>query len=73
MAEDVIASFEALQAEMAAINEALADPQLYARDPKTFAARSKRLGAAQAELDAGQGLHTREGTGNIARPQDDRR
>lgn len=45
---------EALQAEMATINEALADPQLYARDPKTFAAKSDRLGAAQAELDAAE-------------------
>jgi ATP-binding cassette subfamily F protein uup len=45
---------EALQAEMAAINEALADPQLYARDPKTFAAKSNRLAAAQAELDAAE-------------------
>jgi ATP-binding cassette subfamily F protein uup len=45
---------EALQAEMAAINEALADPKLYARDPKTFAAKSNRLGAAQAELDAAE-------------------
>jgi ATP-binding cassette subfamily F protein uup len=45
---------EALQAEMSAINEALADPQLYARDPKTFAAKSNRLAAAQAELDAAE-------------------
>jgi ATP-binding cassette subfamily F protein uup len=45
---------EALQAEMAAINQALADPQLYARDPKTFAAKSNRLSAAQAELDTAE-------------------
>ena len=45
---------EALQAEMAAINEALADATLYSRDPKTFAARSTRLAAAQAELDTAE-------------------
>jgi ATP-binding cassette subfamily F protein uup len=45
---------EALQAEMAAINEALADATLYSRDPKAFAARSNRLAAAQAELDAAE-------------------
>ena len=39
---------------MAAINEALADPQLYARDPKTFQARSNRLATAQAEIDAAE-------------------
>ena len=45
---------EALQAEMAAINEAMADPGLYARDPKAFAAKTARLGAAQAEIDAAE-------------------
>ncbi|MBV8391962.1 MAG: ABC transporter ATP-binding protein, partial [Alphaproteobacteria bacterium] len=45
---------EALQAEMASINQALADSTLYARDPKGFAAKSARLAAAQAELDAAE-------------------
>ena len=45
---------EALRAEMAAINEALADPGYYARDPKGFAAKSARLGTAQAEIDAAE-------------------
>ena len=44
----------ALQAEMAAINEALADPNLYGRDPKSFQTKTGRLGAAQAELDAAE-------------------
>ena len=45
---------EALQAEIAGLNEALADPQLYARDPKGFAGKTTRLGGAQAELDAAE-------------------
>jgi ATP-binding cassette subfamily F protein uup len=45
---------EALHAEMAALQHAMADPDLYARDPKGFAARTARLGAAQAELDAAE-------------------
>ena len=45
---------DALHAEMAALNEALADPALYTRDPKGFAAKTTRLGAAQAELDAAE-------------------
>jgi ATP-binding cassette subfamily F protein uup len=45
---------EALQAEMVAINEVLADSTLYVRDPKAFAAKSARLGAAQAELDTAE-------------------
>ncbi len=45
---------DALHAEMAAINAALADPGFYARDPKAFAAKSARLGVAQAELDAAE-------------------
>ena len=45
---------DALHAEMAALNEALADPALYTRDPKGFAAKTARLGAAQAELDAAE-------------------
>ena len=45
---------EALQAEMAALNEALADAGLYSRDPQGFAAKSSRLAAAQAELEAAE-------------------
>ena len=45
---------EALQAEMVALNEALADPKLYTRDPKAFATKSARLTAAQAEIDAAE-------------------
>ncbi len=45
---------EALQAEMATLNEALTDAGLYGRDPKAFAAKTARLGAAQAELDAAE-------------------
>ncbi|MCA0245698.1 MAG: ATP-binding cassette domain-containing protein [Proteobacteria bacterium] len=45
---------DALHAEMAALNEALADPALYTRDPKGFAAKTTRLGVAQAELDAAE-------------------
>ena len=44
----------ALQTEMTALNVALADPDLYRRDAKTFAAKTARLGAAQAELDAAE-------------------
>src|SRR3990167_291201 len=49
---------DALRAEMVAIHESMADPALYSRDPKGFAAKSARLGAAQAEIDA-----AREGGG----------
>ena len=45
---------DALRAEMAAINETLADPGYYVRDPKGFAAKSARLGTAQAEIDAAE-------------------
>ncbi|HYC63463.1 MAG TPA: ATP-binding cassette domain-containing protein, partial [Reyranellaceae bacterium] len=44
----------ALQAEIAMLHEALADPDLYQRDPKSFAAKTARVGAAQAELDAAE-------------------
>jgi ABC transport system ATP-binding/permease protein len=45
---------DSLHAEMAALNEALADAGLYGRDPKAFAAKTARLAAAQAELDAAE-------------------
>ena len=44
----------ALQAEIAAINDAMADATLYSRDPKAFAAKSSRLTAAHAELEAAE-------------------
>ena len=37
-----------LDAEIARLNDLLADPQLYARDPKTFAENSAKLTAAEA-------------------------
>jgi ATP-binding cassette subfamily F protein uup len=43
-----------LQAEMARLNADLADTTLYSRDAKAFAAKSARLAAAQAELDAAE-------------------
>ena len=45
---------EALQAEIATLQAALADPALFTRDPDGFAAKSKRLEAAQADLDAAE-------------------
>ena len=45
---------DALRAEMAAIHAAMADPTLYSRDPKGFAAKSARLTVAQAEIDAAE-------------------
>ncbi|MBS0518879.1 MAG: ATP-binding cassette domain-containing protein [Proteobacteria bacterium] len=45
---------EALQAEITALNDALADASLYSRDPKAFAAKSSRLASAQAEVDAAE-------------------
>ncbi|MBM3648238.1 MAG: ATP-binding cassette domain-containing protein [Alphaproteobacteria bacterium] len=45
---------EALQAEIAGLHRALADPDLYRRDAAAFAAQTARLAAAQAELDAAE-------------------
>ena len=45
---------DALRTEMATIHAAMADPTLYSRDPKGFAAKGARLGAAQAEIDAAE-------------------
>ncbi len=39
-----------LQAEIAALQRTLADPDLYARDRKAFETSTARLSAAQAEL-----------------------
>jgi len=45
---------EALHEEIAALNAALTDPDLYRRDAAAFAAKTARLAAAQAELDAAE-------------------
>ncbi len=45
---------EALHAEIAGLQQALADPDLYRRDALSFAATTARLGAAQAELEAAE-------------------
>jgi ATP-binding cassette subfamily F protein uup len=45
---------EKLQAEITTLQFALADADLYRRDPKTFNARTARLGAVQAELEAAE-------------------
>ncbi len=43
-----------LEREMAALQKALADPQLYTRDPAGFAARTNLLAKKQAERDAAE-------------------
>jgi ATP-binding cassette subfamily F protein uup len=45
---------EKLQAEIGELQAVLADADLYRRDPKTFNARTARLGAVQAELEAAE-------------------
>jgi ABC transport system ATP-binding/permease protein len=45
---------EALQAEIATLQQALADPDLYRRDASSFAARTARLTEAQAELESAE-------------------
>ncbi len=45
---------EALQAEIATLQQALADPDLYRRDPKSFQAKTTRIGTAQAEIEAAE-------------------
>ncbi len=45
---------EALHAEMAQLQAALADPDFYRRNAADFQAKTKRLGAAQSELDAAE-------------------
>ena len=39
---------------MAQLQQALADADLYSRDPGAFATKSSRLAAAQAELDTAE-------------------
>ena len=43
-------TIEALQAEIAALHQALADPDLYRRDAASFATKTASLAAAQAEV-----------------------
>ena len=45
---------DALHAEIGSLQQALADVDLYRRDAAAFAAKTSRLGAAQAELDAAE-------------------
>ena len=44
----------ALQAEIATLQKALADPDLYRRDPKSFQSKTVRIGTAQSEIDAAE-------------------
>jgi ATP-binding cassette subfamily F protein uup len=45
---------EALQGEIGRLQAALADPELYRRNPADFQAKTQRLSTAQAELDAAE-------------------
>ena len=50
--ESLPAEMETIEAEISALNTALADPQLYAKDPDLFNAKSTALVAAQTKLAA---------------------
>lgn len=52
--KEIDALIPKLQAEIAALEAALADPGLYARDATGFNAKSTRIGVARAELDAAE-------------------
>ena len=52
--EQLPARIDALTAEIATLQAALADPALYARDPAGFRARSSALETAQASLAAAE-------------------
>jgi len=45
---------EALQIEIAELHQALADPGLYRRDAESFATKTARLAAAEAEVEAAE-------------------
>ena len=45
---------DALHAEISSLQQALGDTDLYRRDAASFAAKTSRFGAAQAELDAAE-------------------
>jgi len=59
-----------LEREIAQIEEKLADPALFQRDPKAFETQSKRLAAARAELDTAEErwLHLAELAEQRAKP-----
>jgi ATP-binding cassette subfamily F protein uup len=52
--KEINALIPELQAEIAALEKALADADLYARDPKAFQTKSDRVGAARNELEAAE-------------------
>ncbi|MEM6761858.1 MAG: ATP-binding cassette domain-containing protein [Pseudomonadota bacterium] len=52
--ETLPARLEALETEISALNEALADPELYGRDPERFQKVSANLTQKQAEKDAAE-------------------
>jgi ATP-binding cassette subfamily F protein uup len=52
--ETLPARMTALEKEIAVLHQTLVDPDLYARDPKTFADASAKLENAQAELSASE-------------------
>jgi ABC transport system ATP-binding/permease protein len=52
--KEIDALIPKLQAEIARLEKALADPALYSRDPKAFNAKSDRIGAARAEAEAAE-------------------
>jgi len=52
--ENLPARMEALTEEIAALKSSLADQSLFARDPKTFNDKARRLETAQAELAASE-------------------
>jgi ATP-binding cassette subfamily F protein uup len=52
--DELPTKIDALHAEIAALSEALADPDLYRRDAPSFSVKTARLAAAQAELDAAE-------------------
>jgi ATP-binding cassette subfamily F protein uup len=52
--ETLPARLEALETEITALNRLLADPTLYARDPKAFDELTGRLAARQAEREAAE-------------------
>jgi ATP-binding cassette subfamily F protein uup len=45
---------EKLQAEIASAEEALHDPDLYARDPKRFAELTEKIARNRAEVEAAE-------------------
>jgi len=52
--ERTLARIEALENEIRELEQALADPDLYVRDPEDFQARSERLESRRAELAAAE-------------------